>query len=276
MRTLQKTVTLKTLFDINTDTGHSEGDTLLIQIGADHFSYATWDAQAKTVKALKYFTLAEPDAGPAIAGILGDQRNRTFKQVFVCSAFPYALITPQKLFKSEAGALKLLYDHEPLTPFYDTIPEWQVVTEYAVAESIVNQFMAFYPGVKFIHAYTPALRVYNGFTAEQQLSVHFTTRQFQVILKKGGHLQLAQTYTYKTPLDVTYYLLKICYEFGLDQSQLQLIISGLVEQDSALYKELNHYFMNIHFAQATEGVALPQHDYPLHFFTSLSNLAACV
>jgi hypothetical protein len=88
-------------------------------------------------------------------------------------------------------------------------------------------------------------------------------------------VQLAQVYAYKTPLDVVYFLLKICYEFALDQSEVFLILSGLIDQDSAMYAELYNYFLNLHFAQAPL-FSLPENDYPHHYFTSLYNLAACV
>jgi hypothetical protein len=55
--------------------------------------------------------------------------------------------------------------------------------------------------------------------AEDQIAIHFTTQQFRVLVKQGAQLQLAQTYAYKTPLDVVYYLLKICSELGLDQAR---------------------------------------------------------
>jgi len=95
------------------------------------------------------------------------------------------------------------------------------------------------------------------------------------MVKKNKQLQLAQAYSYKTPLDVVYYLLKICYEFGLDQSEVFVILSGLIDQDSAMYSELHSYFLNLYFAQPPP-YSVPENEYPHHYFTSLYNLAACV
>jgi hypothetical protein len=106
------------------------------------------------------------------------------------------------------------------------------------------------------------------------LEVHIATQQFSVLVKKDNQVQLAQTYSYKSPLDVVYFLLKICYEFQLEQSSVFVILSGLVEKDSAMYKELHNYFTNLHFAEAAP-YELPQNELPRHYFTSLYNLAAC-
>jgi hypothetical protein len=76
-------------------------------------------------------------------------------------------------------------------------------------------------------------------------------------------------------LDVVYYLLKICYELNLDQSETYVVVSGLIDKDSALYNELHNYFLNLHFAQAP-SYSLPQNEHPHYYFTSLYNLAACV
>jgi hypothetical protein len=195
--------------------------------------------------------------------------------VVVCAAFPQAILFPHKYFKRDYSALKAVYDLPAQAYFYDSIEEWQMVNAYAVPESIYDSLTDAFAKVQFIHCYTPAIKVYNGFVADNQLSVHFTGRYFRVLLKKEMAVQLVQTYAYKTPLDVVYYLLKICREFAVSQADVYLILSGLVEKESTLYAEVRQYFGQVHFAQQPV-IKLPQSPHPHHFFTSLYNLAACV
>jgi hypothetical protein len=110
--------------------------------------------------------------------------------------------------------------------------------------------------------------------AESQVAVHFTPFNFRVIVKKEGQLQLAQMYCYQAPLDVVYYLLKIIQEIDLLKEDTFIILSGLIEEDSALFKELHQYFLNVHFA-LPGNVTLQNNKLPQHFFTSMYNLAAC-
>jgi hypothetical protein len=119
------------------------------------------------------------------------------------------------------------------------------------------------------------LKIYNGFVAPDQIDIHFNTEYFIVLVKKNKQAQLVQTYSYKTPLDVVYYLLKICYEFQIKQPEVFVIVSGLIDKDSNMYTELHNYFLNLHFAQAP-SYSIPENDHPHHYFTSLYNLAACV
>jgi hypothetical protein len=108
-------------------------------------------------------------------------------------------------------------------------------------------------------------------TEEGNMYVDFRPDDFTVLLVKSSRLLLAQTYTYSTPEDVVYYLLKICAQLGLSQQELQLQVSGLIDSDSALYKELYQYFLNIEFRES----GWQGNEYPAHFFTTLNDLARC-
>ena len=97
---------------------------------------------------------------------------------------------------------------------------------------------------------------------------------YNVYAARQDILLLSQYYPYSTPGDVVYYLLKICHQFSLPQQEVQLQLSGLIEKQSALYKELYQYFIKIDFRDASWNI--PDSEYPNHFFTSLNDLAQCV
>ena len=146
---------------------------------------------------------------------------------------------------------------------------------FGLPKSLYQTLQQSFSTIDFCHAYTPGIKIYNGFVADQQLMVHFTPQYFRVLLKKQAAIHLAQTYSYTSPLDVVYFLLKICYEFELEQSTTNVILSGLMEKESPMFTELEQYFSHVHFAHPPE-ISLPESKYPHYFFTSLYNLAACV
>lgn len=263
---------LNTLFDIQSEESTSEVKALILEIGPDYCAYAFLDADKRSFTAVKYFSFEEPDAEESIRRIIGEIGHHA-QNTIVCSAFPYAILMPLKQFKNDYSLIDRVYEQPAQHYLNDSIAEWQMTNIYSLPSSIqalVNQL----PNVKYYHVYTPSLKVYNGFTAGSQVSVHLTTQHFRVLVRKDGTIQLVQTYFYKTPLDVVYYLLKIFSEFSLDQNETYVILSGLVEEDSAMYKELYAYFTNLHFAQPP-AISLPANDHPHHFFTSLYNVAAC-
>lgn len=250
-------------------------DTLLLEIGSDYCCHALLKGQERTFYHIQYTTFAEEDAIGKLRELFNGLKTKNCEKVIVCSAFAESLLVPNRYADHSSHFISAVYDSPGQKFFSDPIPEWQLTSAYSMPSSIYDLVQEQFPSAKYFHAFTPVLKIYNGFVAPDQVDIHFSTQHFRVLVKKDKQVQLAQTYSYKTPLDVVYYLLKICYEFGLNQSEVFVIVSGLVDQDSAMYQELHHYFLNLHFAQAP-AYSLPETDHPHHYFTSLYNLAACV
>ena len=261
---------MKTIFTVGNEQG--SGDTLLLEIGPDYCCYAFFDPAAGAFNFIRYLSFSETE--DSFEELLNEWTT-TPREVVICSGATQALLVPQKYYKPQPSLTAAIYDLDHYHELSDRIPEWQIVNTYALPRSLYEQLSRKFPDARYFHAYTPALKVGSGSDAQQQVSLHFSTTHFRVLVKKEGQVVLAQTYGYKAPLDVVYFLLKICYEFGLDQSEVLVIVSGLVERDSALYDELHYYFLNLQLAPAP-SYALPQSDHPSYYFTSLYNLAACV
>ena len=275
LRTLQKIRNLKTLFNIQSGNGPGDEHSLLLEIGKDYCCYALWDSASHSIDSLQFISFTELEGEDSLAQIVAAIPKHNFQTVFVCSAFAQSLLIPSKYFNDSYEALDIIYDQPSQVYKHDRIPEWQIVNIYSLPAAIHTVLENSYSSIQYRHVYTPALKVYNGYVADNQMTVHFTPQHFRVLLKKDTAVQLAQTYFYTTPLDVIYYLLKICYEFELEQSSVYIILSGLVEKNSSLYFELHQYFANVHFAHPPE-ITLPENEYPHYFFTSLYNLATCV
>lgn len=110
--------------------------------------------------------------------------------------------------------------------------------------------------------------------AGNSIQAFFVDNEFRVAVYRNYRLLLRQQYGYAAPLDVVYYLLKMCAELGFTQQNTLLTVSGFITPDSALYNELHQYFLNIRFSDLeTETVA--DAAVPRHYFSSLFNLVAC-
>ena len=107
--------------------------------------------------------------------------------------------------------------------------------------------------------------------------IDFKTGQFSIIVIKEQQLQLVQTFAYSESADVLYYLLKICASFSISQNAVLLVLSGLIDKESVLYKDLYNYFEYVSFKRNPDSIKLPYTfaKYPSHFFSSLFNLAVC-
>ena len=266
---------LKTLFTITSNGAFPEKPTLLMEVGADYCCYAFYREETRSFERITQISFDEHEAYESLVSIVSELKNQQFERVFFCSAFAQALLMPQKFFANSDAVLDIIYDIPSSRHLNDYISEWQMVNVYSIPSAMHEMITSGFSGVQFFHAYTPLIKVFNHYEADQQIHLYFTTQYFRVLVKKEQQVQLAQIYAYKSPLDVAYYLLKMVYEFDLDQTQVHVILSGLVDEKSALFDEIHHYFIHVKFAQHG-NFNLPENDFPEYYFSSLYNLAGCV
>jgi hypothetical protein len=267
---------LNTVFEIG-DLKENKADSLFIEMGQTFCSLALIKSQSKAADFVGVYSFEYIDLEESIDKlfrIIGEKKA-SIVNLIISPAFPEALLVPNKFYHHKSSLLNSIFNEKHFFSLNDPIAEWQLINVYTLPITVHKKLSEYFPDASYMHAYTPFLKVYNGFSADCQVAAHFIGKQFRVVVKKNYHIELVQTYSYTSPLDVVYYLLKICSEFDLPQEETQIVISGLIEEDSALYKELHNYFLHLHFAINTT-LALPEHEHPAHFFTSIHNLAACV
>ncbi len=244
---------------------------VLCEWGRQYCCLAGYDVEESRIAWLTYKTY-EVLNEETIQAIM-DELNST-GSIIVSTAFPESLLTP--LGNDGEEALQLVYQSvNPVVALSDNINEWQLKNHYQIPKAIHSAVNFKFSNVSYINFFTASIKVYNGFSEGDQIAVHFSPNQFSVLVKKSGQLQLAQVYRYLVPMDVVYYLLKIVEEFNLSKQATILIISGLIEESSDLYRELYQYFVNLHFAKPIT-TSIEANSYPAHFFTSIYNLTACV
>ena len=91
-------------------------------------------------------------------------------------------------------------------------------------------------------------------------------------------LQLMQSCFYELPEDLSFYLLNICRQLNFDPEKVQLLISGLIDEDSAMYDEIARYFLQIEWdTKGADALKFDQlTEYPAHYFSPILQMALCV
>ena len=263
---------MRTLIELENEDQHA--NVLLCELGEQYAIHGMYDEKSRTITSLQYLEANYWNSNLVEQLIEKLSGFRSQKQI-ICSAFPKNILIPRNHFDTNKSILPLVFDLQKESFLYDQVPEWQIVNGYAFPSNSYQLFIKHFPNAEYRNVFTPSLKIYNGFTAENQVSVYFTPKQFRVIVKKDGQLHLAQMYPYTSSSDVIYYLLKVFLELNLPKDDTILILSGLIEEDSALYQQLYNYFTHIHFA-VPSTVKILNNDKPQHYFTSLYNMAACV
>lgn len=108
----------------------------------------------------------------------------------------------------------------------------------------------------------------------EQLRLVFYKGSFTIVAMHNKQLKLVRSFDAENDADVLYHTLNVCKQVDIDPSSSTVIVSGLVEKNSAIITSLKKYFATLKLDNAAYD-ALPsdqQEQYPHHYFTSFINL----
>jgi hypothetical protein len=251
---------------------------LAIRVGDTHCSFAVVNKSGTHLHELAYYTADEISPATLKEMITNHSLAEIpFYKVLVAYDQPFHTLVPSQYYREgEAGTvLRSLFGvNGSSAVIAEAINEWQVYNLYAVSKEVYEWVNQQFKSSSSWNQFTVGIRQAQPADSADLLLVDLRTTDFTVIVFGNRKLLLTQTYSYQTPEDVIYYLLGICERFNLSQQKAELAVSGLLDENSALYKELYQYFIHIQFRSASWQ---PANDtYPAHFFTSLNDLARCV
>jgi hypothetical protein len=201
-----------------------------------------------------------------------------FSKILVAYDHPQSVLVPPAAYSgNDSLLLEMMYgvngSHSIIA---QDIPGWQLKNIFAVPGLVKEWVTRHFPDGHIYHNYSIGVRLIDNTAMEGSLLIDFRNNDFVVLASKGNRLLMAQTFSYTTFDDVLYYLVKVCTEFGFAQQQVKIAVTGLIEKESNLYRELVQYFLNIRFREPSWLLPVKEEDnYPSHFFTSLNDLALC-
>lgn len=280
----------KATFDIITGSVPKEewqNSQLLMEVSPNAFSYTLYHKQSQRFLGYRQYNLQFlPDRSSleCLREVLtgDDLLQHPFRDTFVIYNYVDSNLLPEKNFHIELN--------KPVTELvYGNARKGLLLSEKVYGKGLYNVYriprevhtlmqQKFAAG-KYWHYNTLLLTdMETDATAENILHIIIGADQFTVGVFRKNALHLLQTYTYQTPDDVSWHLLNICNRFRIKQEELQLRVSGLIDEQSNLYQELMKYFLQPQWEVLPESVKLAEgfREYPPHYFSPLLKLALCV
>jgi uncharacterized protein DUF3822 len=274
---------MKPVFKIGTSENvNTSQANLLMEIGETHCCFAIIDYPDQVMVQSVYYAAEDNYSDDMLKKVLQThpELKQSFRQTVICYYMRENILIPSKLyhFEETKKLLQALYEKDQNTTISESVSEWQLYNAYNVPVVLHELLSRSFATGNFWHMYSVILKNKIEQHENGKLIIDFKTDSFSVVVIKHHSILLAQIFAYSKPADILYWLLKICKEFSLSQNEVTLLISGLIDKRSAMYRDLDQYFLNIEFAPIANGVKLsnPFHEYPVHFFSSLYKLAACV
>ncbi len=213
----------------------------------------------------------------ALEKLLSDEDilQQPFLSVTLCSDVKEAILVPGKYFDVQnAEAMISLqygegYEGEILS---EETPAINAVLAYKPSSAFIKIWNRKFPTSTTHHSTALQLR-YKSFDANV-LDCIISPRYIKLFFYKNGMLQLVQQFDYKVPADVVYHMLNGCMKYEMEPTEVSILLSGLIEENSALYQEIYKYFLHVRFDDsATDLCSEAFQQYPSHYFSSLIHLA---
>lgn len=227
-----------------------------------------------------YYTAGEN--GPDYAKFFEDNEvmNNRYYHTAVAYDIEESVQVPSVIYKYEDSQVHLdaIYGKGLHTNIVsENLPALNLYTVYRLPASLHTIISRKFLNGKFWHFHSVVLKSMSSQHA-QTMYIDFKSDKMSVVILKENKLLLAQTFSYTSPEDVLYYLLKCCQQSGLSQQQVKVYLSGLIEKDSAIYRELYKYFIDLEFESLRSDIKLADElkVHPGHYFSSISKLASCV
>ena len=268
---------MKQLFTYQHADGISSNADLSIGLGKKLFSFLVMDNDKGRPLALSFFEVEDWGEENLAVFLNSCSKLGPFStvQVFFDSDNQTLIPIPQY----EKGVLQ--QQHQSTTPaqlntifLTESYADWQFYLGYSIPSIVLQTVKTIFPSCGYKHVLKPFLVDLPTQTADGTLCVDVTVQQINIALFRGQQLLFCGSFNYSNEFDALYYLLKICREYSLKTTDIQLHLSGLIDTHSKLYAELNSYFMHIHFRVTNKDWALV--DFPPHYFTLLTNNLRCV
>ncbi len=205
--------------------------------------------------------------------------SQSFKRVHIIYGYPQTILVPHQLMQEESNQaiLELVYgENNVVITRSDFIYQLSIHTVYNVPVMIDQAINRYFSMARHSHLFSllPNLATQHP----NQLYCIFGKQHLQVMLTREGKLQALQNFNFTTSEDVAYYLLQLCKSFDVEIDNTVVRLSGLIDEDSALFSELYKYFLQLTFCTLPAHYQYPEEiaQYPSHYFSHFFEIAACV
>jgi hypothetical protein len=280
-------------FDIHNDDPAAEDPSqcrLLIEVGTSSLIFVLLNVRGMRPVAIRVFQwpqLKTNEPEIILRGILEtDPVLSRFpaSEIFLIYNFPESNLVPEKFFTADMTKplTNLIYgDLSQDLVLDEKIPWFEFHNVYRVPAKIHFLMQEKFPDARFWHFYSLQLKCFKMFTAKEELAfmkVFFYPDKMCVMVCKSGQLQLIQHFAYQDSKDVLYNLINCCHQLNMSREEIVLELSGMVEKKSALYEDLELYFLNIRFDSMEDSIKMTDElmQFPSHFFSSLLKMTICV
>jgi hypothetical protein len=261
---------------------------LLLKITADSLCYVIVNTESNRVEVLYDRQNFQDQKNELMRLLHADPYLRlSFNTVKICSYTINSISIPNDFYNGAMLDSYAPYFTEP--EHYSSvvnsivIPTREFKTIFLFPQVIEDAMNRYWPDAKKFEQTAPLLSDpktqvsdLNG-GAGYDLMVDFTAGSFFAMLMRNGDPIFQNFFLTEDADEFTYYLLLIFKQLQLDPAQIDVLISGIINEGDPQQKVLQQYFRSVKWnvppAENLENTILE--DMPAHYYTSLLALQLC-
>jgi hypothetical protein len=268
----------------------SDDYTLLIQLSLDNCIYSLLDTERNTLVSLHNFSSYHLHPVDKVFERISTVINEgpiisvnNYSDVFVSIVNNNSTIVPEAILEHGKEEKFLAFNHTSQGDeiYSDKMNAIDAVNIYSVSSRTEEIIRGKFPGASYRHFSTQLIEnliIKNKHQEDKQVTLHVQASHFEVIVTQGKSLLFYNSFNYKAPEDILYFLLNVFEQLQLNPEITHLHLIGEIEKRSGIYNLLNKYIRYINFGSRPERVNFSYgfHDIPEHYYYSLFSLASCV
>ena len=131
---------------------------------------------------------------------------------------------------------------------FDTLSTYPIHNVYVPYVNINNIFVEHFGTFTYKHVSTvlvSRLLERSKNIDDKKMFVHMATNHFEIVVVQNQHLLLYNTFEYKTPEDLIYYLLFTAEQLNMNPESFKLEFLGNIEENDSFYKIAYKYIRNV-------------------------------
>lgn len=270
----------------SSSSGQWQNSTVVMEVNLQYLYYVVLD-ESNLAVLIRYYQFPKKNL-PEIIDSLDeickedDILNANTKSPVVIYNLPGNCLVPEKFFNPDINRDLLNIMHGDANRgkiLSEEIQGFPICNVYSIPSRIYELVMRYFPDSRHRHHHSIWLKsLQQTNDLRHRVCIIFYLNELVAAVFVAGNIQVVQSMKYQAAEDVAYFLLHVCQQFNLKQTETVLQVAGMIDQHSALYEELLKYFLLVETDNLPVNfpVAGTFDPYPQHFFSPLLKLAACV
>ena len=236
---------------------------LSIQAAPNGFAYCISDTLNPAILAFNHVTFDTSDTGKSTEEMFAsafentEELNDRYDDIVVLHDNNLSTFVPTALFDEHYLGSYLQYNTKVFeTDFFafDEIGTCQMNTVYIPYVNISNFFVDQFRDFAVKHAHTvlvSKLLEISKNNDDKKMFVHMASGHFEIIVVQNQNLLLFNSFDYKTPEDLIYYLLFTAEQLNLNPETLKLEFLGDIAENDSLFNITYKYIRNVSLFDVT-------------------------